>query len=235
MSKMTFGTIKSIIENNLLESYKDEKEFKKSLREFKHNVLSDKSMSKAYALYDQLSSAQGLSEETAKEYLEEGVNLLQKIIPNIRLPKSSSKSVNNKYSDIDALVYTNKLDLLERVQAKKNIVLMLTSTNTTIKESINIPVKSMVNIANQTLKNYIDTLDENSKKEFLQLISEDTKSLETKFETIRESAIKKLQTILEKEEEFELKTKLSETIDKLKIEKFDQLNFIRLKNLEESI
>ena len=232
---MTFGTIKSIIENNLLESYKDEKEFKKSLREFKHNVLSDKSMSKAYALYDQLSSAQGLSEETAKEYLEEGVNLLQKIIPNIRLPKSSSKSVNNKYSDIDALVYTNKLDLLERVQAKKNIVLMLTSTNTTIKESINIPVKSMVNIANQTLKNYIDTLDENSKKEFLQLISEDTKSLETKFETIRESAIKKLQTILEKEEEFELKTKLSETIDKLKIEKFDQLNFIRLKNLEESI
>jgi hypothetical protein len=231
---MTFGTIKSIIENNLLESYKDEKEFKKSLREFKHNVLSDKSMSKAYALYDQLSSAQGLSEETAKEYLEEGVNLLQKIIPNIRLPKSTSNSVNNKYSDIDALVYTSKLDLLERVQAKKNIVLLLTSNNT-IKESINIPVKSMVSIANQTLRNYIETLDENSKKEFLQLISEDTKSLETKFETIRESAIKKLQTILEKEEEFELKTKLSETIDKLKIEKFDQMNFIRLKNLEESI
>ena len=232
---MTFGTIKSIIENNLLESYKNEKEFKKSLREFKHNVLSDKSMSKAYALYDQLSSAQGLSEETAKEYMEEGVNLLQKIIPNIRLPKSASNSVNNKYSDIDSLVYTNKLDLLERVQAKKNIVSLLTSTNKTVKESINIPVKSMVNIANQTLRNYIDTLDENSKKEFLQLISEDTKSLETKFETIRESAIKKLQTILEKEEEFELKTKLSETIDKLKIEKFDQMNFIRLKNLEESI
>ena len=231
---MTFGTIKSIIENNLLESYKDEKEFKKSLREFKHNVLSDKSMSKAYALYDQLSSAQGLSEETAKEYLEEGVNLLQKIIPNIRLPKSTSNSVNNKYSDIDALVYTSKLDLLERVQAKKNIVLLLTSNNT-VKESINIPVKSMVSIANQTLRNYIETLDENSKKEFLQLISEDTKSLETKFETIRESAIKKLQTILEKEEELELKTKLSETIDKLKIEKFDQMNFIRLKNLEESI
>lgn len=232
---MTFGTIKSIIENNLLESYKDEKEFKKSLREFKHNVLSDKSMSKAYALYDQLSSAQGLSEETAKEYLEEGVNLLQKILPNIRLPKSSLKNVNNKYSDIDALVYTNKLDLLERVQSKKNIVSLLTSANNTVKESINIPVKSMVNIANQTLRNYIDTLDENSKKEFLQLISEDTKSLETKFETIRESAIKKLQTILEKEEEFELKAKLSETINKLKIEKFDQLNFIRLKNLEESI
>lgn len=234
MSKMTFGTIKSIIEKNLVESYKNEKEFKKSLREFKHNVLSDKSMSKAYALYDQLSSAQGLSEEVAKEFLEEGVNLLQKIIPSIRLPKTSTEVVENKYSDIDALVYTNKLNLLERVNAKKNIVSVLTSQNV-VKESINIPVKSMVNIANQTLRNYIDTLDENSKKEFLQIISEDTKSLESKFETIRESAIKKLQTILEKEEEFELKTKLSETIDKLKIEKFDQMNFLRLKNLEESI
>ena len=60
---MTFGTIKSIIENNLLESYKNEKEFKKTLREFKHNVLNNKSMSKAYTLYDQLSTPQGLNDD----------------------------------------------------------------------------------------------------------------------------------------------------------------------------
>jgi hypothetical protein len=93
----------------------------------------------------------------------------------------------------------------------------------------------MVSIANQTLQKYIDTLDESSRKEFIQLISEDTETLENKFETIRESAITKLNLMLEKEQEFELKTKLSETIDKLKTEKFDQLNFLKLKNLEESI
>jgi triphosphoribosyl-dephospho-CoA synthetase len=93
----------------------------------------------------------------------------------------------------------------------------------------------MVNIANQTLSNYVDNLDETSKKEFIQLMSEDSTSLESKFETIRESAISKLNSILEKEEEVELKTKLSETIDRLKTEKFDQLNFLKLKNLEESI
>jgi hypothetical protein len=93
----------------------------------------------------------------------------------------------------------------------------------------------MVNIANQTLKNYLDTLDENSKKEFIQIVSEDTKTLETKFETIRESAITKLQTILENEKESEIKTRISETINQLKDEKFDQMNFLRLKNLEESI
>jgi N-dimethylarginine dimethylaminohydrolase len=93
----------------------------------------------------------------------------------------------------------------------------------------------MVSIANQTLNNYIENLDENSKKEFLQIISEDVQSLETKFETIRESAILKLNTMLEKEDEFEIKTKLSETIERIKVEKFDQLNFLKLKNLENSI
>ena len=232
---MTFGKIKSIIENNLIESYKDEKEFKKSLKEFKHNVLNNKTMSKLYSLYDQLSTPQGLNESDAKDFIEEGIHLIQKLLPTIKLPKTLSENVVNKYSDIDALVYTNKLNLLERVNSKKNITSVLTSTKEPIKESINIPLKTMVNIANQNLNKYVEGLDESSKKEFFQLISEDTKSLEDKFEIIRESAINKLNVILEKEEEFELRTKLSETIDRLKVEKFDQLNFLKLKSLEESI
>lgn len=232
---MTFGTIKSFIENNLLESYKNEKEFKKTLREFKHNVLNNKSMSKAYNLYDQLSTSQGLSESDAKEFLDEGISLLQKILPTIKLPKIMSETVVNRYNDIDTLVYTQKLNLTERVQSKKNVVSILISKTETIKESINIPVRSMVSIANQTLRNYLDTLDETTKKEFIQLVSEDTNVLESKFEIIRESAISKLQSLLEKEEETEIKTKISETITKLKNEKFDQMNFLRLKNLDESI
>jgi hypothetical protein len=232
---MTFGKVKSIIENRLIETYTNEVEFKKSLKEFKHNVLNNKTMSKLYSLYDQLSTPQGLNETDAKDFLEEGVSLIQKLLTNVKLPKTLSESVENKYSDIDSLVYTNKLNLLERVNSKKNIVSVLTSTKEVMKESINIPLKSMVRIANQTLTNYIENLDESSKKEFIQLMSEDTKTLEGKFETIRESAITKLNTLLEKEEEFELKTKLSETIDRLKAEKFDQLNFLKLKTLEESI
>lgn len=232
---MTFGTIKSIIENNLLESYKNEKEFKKTLREFKHNVLNNKSMSKAYTLYDQLSTPQGLNEGDAKEFLEEGISLLQRVLPSIKLPTNVSESVKNSYGDIDTLVYTQKMSLSERIKSKKNIVAVLTSKPQDIKESINIPVKSMVNIANQTLRNYLDTLDENSKKEFIQIVSEDTKVLEEKFEVIRESAISKLNTIMENENESEIKSRISETIIKLKDEKFDQMNFLRLKNLEESI
>ena len=160
---------------------------------------------------------------------------IQKLLPTIKLPKTLSENVVNKYSDIDSLVYTNKLNLLERINSKKNITSVLTSTKEPIKESIHIPLKTMVSIANQNLNKYVEGLDESAKKEFFRLISEDSKSLEDKFETIRESAINKLNVILEKEEEFELRTKLSETIDRLKVEKFDQLNFLKLKSLEESI
>lgn len=232
---MTFGKIKSIIENNLLESYKNEKDFKKSLREFRHNVLNDKSMSKVYSVYDQLSSPQGLTESDAKEFLEEGLNLLHKILPSIKLPLTVSENLENKYSDIDTLAYTNKINISERVESKKRIISILTSKKDSIKETINIPIKSMVNIANQTLRNYLETLDENSKKEFFQIISEDTKSLESKFELLKENTITKLQGILDKENEEELKTKISETIDRIKKEQFDQISFLKLKNLENSI
>jgi len=232
---MTFGKIKSIIENSLIESYKDEKEFKKSLREFKHNVLNNKSMSKIYSLYDQLSTPQGLNESDAKDFLSEGIDLIQKLLPTIKTPLSISENIENKYSDIDTLVYTNKLELSERLKSKKNITKILVSNTTVVKESINIPLKSMISIGNQTLRNYVDTLDESSKKEFIQLMSEDVKSLEEKFETIRESAISKLNLLLEKEQEDELKTKLSDTIDRLTTEKFDQLSFLKLKQLESSI
>jgi hypothetical protein len=232
---MTFGQIKSLIEKNLLESYNNEAAFKKSLREFKHNVLNNKSISKVYSLYDQLSTPQGLSESDAKEFIEEGVNLLQRILPTIKLPKSLEEQVENNYKHIDTLVYTKNVSIKERVVAKKNIEAILKTNKGAIKESINIPVSSMVKIANQTLRNYIETMDENSKKEFFQIVSEDNKNLENRFEELKTSAITKLQSILENESENDVKTKINETIDKLKDEKFDQLNFLKLKNLESSL
>ena len=233
---MTFGQIKSIIENNLLESYKNEQEFKKLLKEFKQNVLNNKNMSKMYSLYDQLTTPQGLTEADAKDFLEEGITLIQKLVPTIKKPKTVYENVSNKYSNIDSLVYTNKLDLMERVQSKKTLIKTLVSSKSQpVKESINIPLKSMVSIANQTMKSYINNLDESTKKEFIRLMSEDTTLLKEKFETLKESTITKLNTILENEQDFEIQTKLSETINRLKFEKFDQLNFLKLKNLEESI
>lgn len=232
---MTFGKVKSIIEKNLLESYKDEAQFKKNIREFKHNVLNNKSLSKAYSIYDQLSSPQGLSESEAVEFLQEGISLLQKVLPTIKMPKSVTESIPNSYSDIDTLVYTKTISLKERLESKKNIISILMKAKNKVEESINIPVSSMVKIANKTLMNFIENMDESSKKEFFQIISEDQDLLKNKFEELKGKTIQKLQNILEQEKESEVKEKITETIVKLKDEKFDQMNFLKLKDLENSL
>ena len=232
---MTFGEVKSIIEESLIESYKDQKNFKKVMNEFHQNVLTNKSISKLYSLYDDLTSEKGMSESDAKEYLEEGVKLIQTILSSSKLPKSRSKSINNKYSDLDNIVYIKTLNISERIQSKKNLVETLKKSPNKVNESINIPLKSMVSVANQTLKSYIDTMDENTKKDFLKVVTGNPKELETEFTTIKESAITKLQTILEGESEVELKTKISETINKIKGEEFNQMNYVRISSLEKSI
>ena len=52
---------------------------------------------------------------------------------------------------------------------------------------------------------------------------------------IKESTIEKLVSISEKESENEMKTKLNDTIEKIKTESFDLMNYIRLKQLKDSI
>ena len=166
---MTFGLLKSIIEENLLESYKDEKAFKKAINEFKHNILNNKNISKVYSIYDELTKPQGLSKEDAADFLNEGIFILRTILPNVKLPSNLSESkIENKYKNLDSLLYPeiSKTNIKERVETKKNLLEIISSEPQTNKPKVNLPLSSMVKIANQTLKNYIENLDENSKKEF---------------------------------------------------------------------
>ena len=123
---MTFGEIKSIIEKNLLESYSNPANFKKTLKEFKHNILENKSYSRLYSLYDDLSKPKNLSSEDAKEYLEEGISLIRQILENVKLPKNGG-NVENIYKDLDILVYLDSINIQERVQSKKNVLGVLMS------------------------------------------------------------------------------------------------------------
>lgn len=237
---MTFGQIKSVIERNLLESYKNDSDFKKLIREFKSNILTDKSMSKLYSIYDQLSTPQGLVESDAREFLDEGIKLIKQILTKVKFPRlnenlESSNLIENLYGDIDTLVYESHIDLMDRISSKKRILKTLMSENVKSNEHISIPIKSMVKIANQTISNYIETLDESSKKELINILSEDSEKLKIKFDVVKENAISKLQDIFNIEKDDETKTKLSETIDKIQSEEFNQINYLRLKNLERSI
>lgn len=235
---MTFGLIKSIIEENILESYKDENSFKRAINEFKHNVLNNKDFSKVFSLYDDLSKPQGLNSEDAKEFLQEGISIIQKIVPYLKLPKTLQETkIENKYKKIDDLVYnTGKINLHERIQLKKELVNVLKENSKNLSiEKISLPISSMVKIANQTLNGYVQTLDEDSKKEFFEIIKEDSKSLEKKFIDLVESTLEKLNPLASSEENEDTKKTLQETIERVKSEKFSQINFLKLKKLNEAI
>ena len=45
----------------------------------------------------------------------------------------------------------------------------------------------------------------------------------------------KLNSLYEEQSESEMKTRISETIEKIQLENFDQVNYVRLKQLEESL
>jgi uncharacterized protein YerC len=234
---MTFGLIKSIIEKNLLETYKDEKSFKRAINEFRHNILNNKDMSKIYSLYDDLSKSQGLNQEDAKEFVSEGIYLIQKLLPKIKLPKIVGESkVENKYKLIDELVYTNSIiNLTERVQIRKQLVKNIQESVKPTIDNINIPISSMVKIANQTINSYLETLDEESRKEFFEIIKEDTTELETKFNSLKEGSINKLTLLMESENDSDIKVKLKETISKIQEDSFNQINLLKLRKLNKSL
>ena len=231
---MTFGQIKSIIEKNLVESYKDSSTFKQTLKESKHNVLKNKSFSKVYSIYDDLNTPQGLSENDAKEFLEESVNVIRHLLENTSLPKNGEKS-SNIYQDIDNLVYFENVNIHERLSSKKRLISNLMSTTKGLNESPKIPLRSMVTIANQTIGKYMESLDEATKKEVFHILASKNEDLESEYSTIKESAINKLKVLLSKQEESDIQSKINETIEKIETEKFDQVNYVKLKRLEESI
>ena len=93
----------------------------------------------------------------------------------------------------------------------------------------------MVKIANQTVQSYLDNLDEASKKDLFEIIKEDSTELESKFNSLKQIALEKLNPIMENEDDDETKKRLEETILKINEDKFSQINFLRLKKLTESI
>jgi sulfatase maturation enzyme AslB (radical SAM superfamily) len=93
----------------------------------------------------------------------------------------------------------------------------------------------MVKIANQTLENYVDTMDEQSKKTFIEILKSDGDSLKEDFSVLKEKTIEKLNSILGEQKESDVIEKISETIDKLKGEEFNQINYFKLVNLEKNL
>ncbi len=240
----SFGQLKSSVETLLTESF-IKKSLNKELKNFKKLVLENKNITKLFFLYDELNSKKGLKKNIVDDYINECIkiyeNTINKISPKeltkLQLWVESNKiNSENKFSQIDNLLSSNILTLESKIESRNVIKENLQKTEVKqSKEIINLPISTMVQMANKTIENHIEGLNESEKKELIQLLSQDDKTLNEEFNKLQESVISKLNTLKESTEDNSIKNKIEETLSKVSQEKYDKLNFFKLKNLSENL
>ena len=235
-----FGVLKSKIEKVLLESYSNNT-FKEELKNFKTNVLDKKNIAKIFYLYDELNSKKGLNESVVNDYINECIviyeNTINKIKPSeLQVLKYWVSKINtvNEYENIDHLFSTDVLTIESRIKSKKLISESLKKTKPIEKEIVKLPMSAMISIANKTIQNYMESLNESEKKELVQFLNSDDNELKTNFSSLKESVLTKLETLKESSDS-ETIGRINETIEKVSSEKYDKLTYFKLKGLKEKL
>lgn len=236
-----FGELKSKIETYLTESYK-KNTLKDNLFVFEELILKNKNVSKIFFLYDELSDKKNMNESVANEFVNESIiayeNLINKIRPSqINEIKSWVGHVKceNKYKDVDNLFSTNVLTLESKIKSKKIILENLKQKNVTQKEIINVPLKTMVNVANRTIENFVSSLNESERKELKKILSTPKETLIENYNKEKDDVLEKLNSKISQETDSETITTINQVLNKLQTESFSELNYYKLKQLNEGL
>lgn len=236
-----FGELKSKIETYLTESYKKNK-LKDNLFIFEELVLKNKNISRIFFLYDELSENKGLTESVANDFLNESIvayeNLTNKVKPNelkeLKLWVGHVKC-ENKYQKIDDLFSSDILKLESKIKSKKIILESLKEKKEDKKEIINVPLKSMVKVANKTVDKFLSSLNESERKELKQILSTPKDTLVENYNKEKDSVIEKLSSQKNKESDLETIKTIDQVLNKLQTESFSELNYYKLKQLNEGL
>jgi|TARA_R110000868_G_scaffold84_5_gene869 hypothetical protein len=238
---MKFGLLKSKIEKCLVESYANNT-LKRDLFVFDQLVAKNKNLNKLYYLYDELSSNKGLSESIATDFITQSITLYENTVNKISKSDISDITLwvdqintKNSYEDIDNLFSNNVLTLESKIRSKSVILENLKKKEESQNEFKNVSINEMVSIANKTVKNYLSSLSENEKRKLDSILLESDEKLKLKYEIIKEDVLEKLEQITSQETDSEVSTKLTETINKVKSENYDKLNYFKLQELNRSL
>ena len=240
----TFGTIKTKIEKASIGLY-GKPEFKTYMSQLKTMVLENKDLSELYYIYDDLSKKKGLSNDIATDYINESIEYSQILIENNErslknvdewISSIVKKPVNN-YKDIDVTIYNKSIKNLETVlESKKRIInTIISEDKVKIKESINLPLKTMLRVANDRLNKELSNISESEKKELIELSSLSDKDIILEINTLKENVISNLRTSLNESKENDLKNTIENTIKKISESKYDKYNLYQLRKLNQGL
>jgi hypothetical protein len=198
-----------------------------------------------YYIYDDLSKKKGLSNDIATDYINESIEYSQILIENNErslknvdewISSIVKKSVNN-YKDIDVTIYNKSIKNLETVlESKKRIInTIISEDKLKIKESINLPLKTMLRVANDRLNKELSNISESERKELIELSSLSDKSIKLEIDTLKENVISNLKTSLNESKENDLKDTIENTIKKISESKYDKYNLYQLRKLNQGL
>jgi hypothetical protein len=216
------------------------------MKEFKNNFLSNKAISEMYFIYNDLSTQKGINKDIAGEYVNESFEKLSDLISSnqkkidelYKWVKTNLKGdVENEYSDIDFVVYENKITNLERILETKTQIknLLLSTKKEKVQESVNIPLSSMLKIVTNTFNKEYSNISEEDKKELKSLLSLNKKEISGEIKLVKESVISKLSDKITESDDSELKEKISNTIQKIQESESDLISLYKLKQLEQGL
>jgi hypothetical protein len=237
----TFGTIKTKIEKVSAELYK-KPEFKGFISELKIMVLENKDISELYYIYDDLSKSKGLPKDIADDYLNETLEYSEILIESSetslkkidRWVSSYIKESTNDYKDIDNAIYNKSIRNLESILESKNRIkktLISEEVKPIVKESVTLPISTMVKIANDSLKKEINNLNETDLKELNGILTLTSDEIKKEMSELKESVVKGLKTTLTESKDSDLNDTIQNTINKIMDSKEDHYNLYKLRKL----
>lgn len=238
---MKVGILKSKVEKKLVDSYK-RNALNENLKVFKRLVLENKKISNLFFIYDEMSSKKGFGDkEKANDYINECIKIYENNYNKVSLKEwkklmnwVGETDVENQYNELDIFFNSDILQIENKIESKKIIVENLIQSEDKKTTQVNLPIKTLVNVANTTINKHIEKLDEESKKKLKSLFEGDVNDLEKKYVTIKEEVITKLES-LKNTSDNETTNRIEQSIKKIQTEKFDKLNFYKLSTLNESI
>lgn len=240
-----FGEIKSKVEQISVDLF-GKNDFTKFMKEFKSNILENKDLTEIFYIYDDLSSKKGLSRDIATDYVNESIEYCQILIENNKksigkltewISKFNTNTPNN-YKNIDTIIYNTSIRDLETVlESKKHILTNIVSEEVKkeIKESVNLPLSTMVKVAEENLRGELSNLSESDRKELSSISSLSKEELESEFNTLKESVISNLKGSLNESKEDEIKTMINQTITKISESNCSHYDLYKLRKLHQGL
>jgi hypothetical protein len=197
-------------------------------------------------IYTELNNIQkknkGLDKSLAENYINESVVIYENTINNVTKENwvelnewLKSTITTNHYSDVDNLFSNNITLLEEKIKSKHSVIESLQQSPKNLVESHELPLNDLVNVANKTISDYLNTLSESDQLKVKNILKETDDKLQLKYEILKENVLEKLTELKVNETDSEIITKIVETTEKIQSENFDKITYLKLRELDKDL